>query len=110
MEKRKVKFIATFIREYEIDLNDYQDVVGMEPCKTIEEAAKFDAEGIEQDPFGFIDNSDTKVEVKFEIFGSITDEEIDAFGKFTKAEKKIIKKAYSEHPRGFFSNPRCALY
>ena len=43
-------------------------------------------------------------------YGSITDKEIDAFGKFTQEEKEIIKENYSKYPDGFFSNPRCALY
>lgn len=42
--------------------------------------------------------------------GSITDEEIDAFGKFTDEQKKIIKEKYSKYPKGFFPNPICALY
>lgn len=42
--------------------------------------------------------------------GSISDEEIDAFGKFTDNQKKIIKEEYSKYPKGFFPNPVCALY
>lgn len=42
--------------------------------------------------------------------GSITDKEIDAFGKFTDEQKKIIKEQYSKYPKGFFPNPMCALY
>lgn len=41
--------------------------------------------------------------------GSITDEEIDKWGKFSKVEKRIIKKAYASHQKGFFPNPHCAL-
>lgn len=43
-------------------------------------------------------------------YGSITDEEIAAFGKFTNGQKEIIKAMYSRHPKGFFPNPMCALY
>jgi hypothetical protein len=42
--------------------------------------------------------------------GSITDEEIDTYGKFSDYEKKIIKEQYSKCPKGTFPNPRCALY
>lgn len=42
--------------------------------------------------------------------GHITDEEIDAFGKFSDYEKRIIKEQYSKHPEGIFPNPMCALY
>lgn len=42
--------------------------------------------------------------------GSITDEEIDAFGKFSDYQKGIIKEQYSLHNKGFFPNPMCALY
>ncbi len=41
--------------------------------------------------------------------GFITDEEIDAFGKFSDYEKNIIKEGYSKHEKGFFPNPICAL-
>lgn len=42
--------------------------------------------------------------------GSITDEEIDAFGKFSDYEKEIIKEQYSKYPKGTFPNPICALH
>lgn len=42
--------------------------------------------------------------------GTITDEEINAFGKFTNEQKEIIKKEYAKYPKGFFPNPMCALY
>lgn len=42
--------------------------------------------------------------------GSITDEELDAYRKFSDYEKDIIKKAYTSHPKGTFQNPGCALY
>ena len=42
--------------------------------------------------------------------GDITDEEIDAFGRFSDYEKKIIKEMYSKYQKGTFPNPRCALY
>lgn len=42
--------------------------------------------------------------------GHITDEELDVYGKFTDREKQIIKEQYSQHDKGFFTNPRCALY
>ena len=42
--------------------------------------------------------------------GSITDKEIDAFGKFSDYEKNIIKEQYSKYPKGFFPNPICALH
>lgn len=67
MEKRKVRFTISVTREREIDLADYQNMGDMEPCKTIEEAVKFDAESIEQDPFMFMDDEDAKLEVKYEI-------------------------------------------
>lgn len=41
--------------------------------------------------------------------GSISDDEIDEWGKFSKVEKRIIKKAYASHQKGFFPNPFCAL-
>lgn len=41
--------------------------------------------------------------------GSITDEEIDSWGKFSEYEKRIIKKQYASHQKGFFPNPFCAL-
>ena len=49
--------------------------------------------------------------VTFEILemGSITDEEIDIWGKFSDYEKQIIKKQYASHQKGFFPNPHCAL-
>lgn len=43
-------------------------------------------------------------------YGSITDEEIDAFGKFSDYQKKIIKEEYAKHEKGTFPNPMCALY
>lgn len=50
-------------------------------------------------------------EVKeLKIKGSITDEEIDDYGRFTNDEKKIIREQYSKHKKGKFPNPRCALY
>lgn len=42
-------------------------------------------------------------------YGSITDEELDSYAKFSDYEKEIIKKAYSMYPKGFFPNPYCAL-
>ncbi len=47
---------------------------------------------------------------EYKEMGSITYEEIDAFGKFTDEQKKIIKEQYSKYPKGFFPNPMCALY
>lgn len=71
MTKQKVKFTMIVTRDYEIDLADYQNMGSEQnpepPCKTIEEAAKFDVKCIEQDPFAFMDDEDTKLEVKFEI-------------------------------------------
>ena len=71
MEKRKVKFTMVVTRDYEIDLEDYQNMGSEErtqpPCETIEEAAKFDVKAIEQDPFAFMDNENTEIEVTFEI-------------------------------------------
>lgn len=46
---------------------------------------------------------------EYKEMGSITDKEIDAFGKFSDYEKGIIKEQYSKHPKGFFPNPICAL-
>jgi len=71
MEKKKVRFTMVVTREYEIDLADYQNM-GSEkrpqpPCKTIDEAAQFDCKCIEQDPFAFMDNEKTELEVKYEI-------------------------------------------
>lgn len=48
-----------------------------------------------------------KPEVKM---GNITDEEIDAFGKFSDYEKIVIKRMYQSHPEGTFPNPICALH
>lgn len=62
--KKKVRFTVTVVREYEIDLADYTN---LEEVKTIEDAAKFDAESIEQDPFMFIDNEDAQLEVEYEV-------------------------------------------
>jgi hypothetical protein len=42
--------------------------------------------------------------------GSITDKEIEAFGKFSDYEKRIIKEQYSKYPEGTFPNPICALH
>jgi len=71
MEKRMVRFTMVVTRDYEIDMVDYQDMGSEQhpqpPCKDIEEAAKFDVKAIEQDPFAFIDNENTEIEVKFEI-------------------------------------------
>lgn len=47
---------------------------------------------------------------EYKEMGNITDKEIDAFGKFTDEQKKIIKEQYSKYPKGFFPNPICALY
>ena len=43
-------------------------------------------------------------------YGSITDEEIDSYGKFSEHEKKIIKEQYARYKKGTFPNPICALY
>lgn len=51
-----------------------------------------------------------EIEWKIIEMGYITDEEIDAYGKFTDSQKEIIKKMYAEYPKGFFPNPMCALY
>jgi len=67
MEKRKVRFVMMAEREYEVDLAHFQNMQGVEDCKTIEEAVKFEIEGIIQDPFMFIDNNDVKCTVKYEI-------------------------------------------
>ncbi|MCB2347332.1 hypothetical protein, partial [Clostridium estertheticum] len=40
----------------------------------------------------------------------ISDEEIDNYSKFSDREKQIIKEEYAKHPKGFYPNPRCALY
>lgn len=42
-------------------------------------------------------------------FGSITDEEINRWAKFSDHEKSIIKEQYAKYPDGFFPNPWCAL-
>lgn len=42
--------------------------------------------------------------------GNITREEIVATGNFSDYEIDIIMKEYAKHPKGFFPNPRCALY
>ncbi|MGN2371913.1 ASCH/PUA domain-containing protein [Clostridium cagae] len=47
---------------------------------------------------------------EYKEMGNITDEEIEAFGKFSDYEKVIIKEQYSKYPKGFFPNPMCALY
>jgi len=71
MEKKKVRFTMVVTRDYEIDLEDYQNMGSEQrpepPCKTIEEASKFDTECIIQDPFAFIDNEDTEIKVTFEV-------------------------------------------
>jgi len=71
MEKQKVRFTVTVVKEYEIDLSDYQDMGSREhpepPCKTIEEAIKFDVQCINDDPLMFIDDDDAKLEVKYDI-------------------------------------------
>jgi hypothetical protein len=53
-----------------------------------------------------------KWDISYEIieYGSITDEEIDKWGKFSDSEKIIIKNMYAKFPKGFFKNPYCALY
>ena len=71
MEKRKVRYTIMVVREYEVDLADYQDMGSKEhplpPCMTIEEAVQIDVEGIKEDPFMFMDSEDTEFEVKYEI-------------------------------------------
>lgn len=62
--KKKVRFIMTVVRDYEIDMDDYKD---LEEVKTLEDAAKFDCESFQGDPFMFMDNEDTKLDIKFEI-------------------------------------------
>jgi len=54
----------------------------------------------------------SKDEVIWEIleYGSITDEELDAFGIFTEDQKLFIKEQYSKYPKDTFPNPMCALY
>lgn len=41
--------------------------------------------------------------------GRISDEEIDAYGKFTDSEKRIIRNQYASHQEGYFKNPLHAL-
>jgi len=71
MEKRKVRFIMVVTKDYEIDLEDYQNMGSVQnpepPCQTIDEAAKFDCEAIKQDPFMFMDDNNVEIEVKYEI-------------------------------------------
>ena len=71
MEKRMVKFTVVLVREYEVDLADYQDMGSREhpepPCKTIEEAVGFDIKCIKDDPIMFMDNDDATLKVKYEI-------------------------------------------
>lgn len=57
-----------------------------------------------------INNLDEAIEWNIIEMGSITDKEIDAFGEFSEHQKEIIKKAYSNYPKGFFPNPVCALF
>lgn len=71
MEKRMVRFTMTVTRDIEVDLVDYQNM-GSEkhpepPCQTIEEASEFNMECDKEDPFAFIDDKDTKIEMKYEI-------------------------------------------
>lgn len=49
-------------------------------------------------------------DMEFTIVGSITDEEIDKWAKFSDHDKAIIKDQYSKYPEGFFPNPWCALH
>ena len=53
-----------------------------------------------------------KDEIEWNVYepGTITDEEIYAFGVFTEDQKIIIKKMYAEYPKNTFPNPMCALY
>lgn len=57
-----------------------------------------------------LDSFKSEISWKVIELGSITDEELDTFSKFSDYEKNIIKEEYSKHPKGFFPNPRCALY
>ena len=41
--------------------------------------------------------------------GTITDEEMESYGIFSEHEKKIIRRQYASHQKGFFPNPYCAL-
>lgn len=58
----------------------------------------------------FLKRFDEPVSYEVIEYGSITDEEIDKFGKFDDYQKKIIKEMYAKYPKGFFPNPMCALY
>ena len=75
MEKRKVRFTMTVTKDYEIDLTDYQDMGSEQnpepPCQTIDEAAQFDCKCIKQDPFAFIDDENTEIEVKYEVLEEV---------------------------------------
>jgi len=68
--KKKVEFTVYIKRAYEIDLKDYQNMQGMEDCKTIEEAVQFDISCIKDDPFMFMDHVDTKIEVEYKILNN----------------------------------------
>ena len=66
-----VRFTMTVVRDIEVDLSDYQHMGSKEnpeePLKTIEEASEFNMQCDIQDPFAFIDDKDTKIEMKYEI-------------------------------------------
>lgn len=57
-----------------------------------------------------LENFKNEITWKVTEYGGITDEEIDAFGKFTVEQKEFIKKQYVKYPKGTFPNPMCALY
>lgn len=42
--------------------------------------------------------------------GYISNAELNSYAKFTDNQKKTIKSMYAKYPKGFFKNPRCALY
>jgi hypothetical protein len=63
----KIRLTMIFTKEYDVDYDNYTiNVDGVDKKLTKEEAIAFDKECVADDPFGFIDSDDVKLEVKIE--------------------------------------------
>jgi len=76
----------------------------LEPCKScikLKDGTKF---------MNYKQSLEKEITWKSIEMGYITDEELDAYARFSEHEKKIIKEMYAKNPKGTFPNPICALY